>query len=83
MAKFYENMSKDELYEKWAYFEKASAKYSVEVEYYREQLAKSHEILGRVIHQLSEHWDSVRLTAYFPTNNPCNKRTIDNPGGTT
>ena len=52
-----------------------------ESEYYRIQLAKSHEILGRIIHQLSERWDSVRLTEYFPTDNLWGKRTIGNPKG--
>ena len=52
-----------------------------ESKYYRVQLAKSHEILGRVIHQLSERWDSVRLTEYFPTDNLWGKRTTGNPKG--
>ena len=52
-----------------------------ESDYYRDQLAKSHEILGRVIHQLSQRWDSVRLTEYFPTDNLWSKRTVGNPNG--
>ena len=52
-----------------------------ESKYYRTQLAKSHEILGRVIHQLSERWDSVRLTEYYPTDNLWGKRTVNNPKG--
>jgi hypothetical protein len=52
-----------------------------EVEYYRTELAKAHEILGRVIHQLSERWDSVRLTKYYPTDNLSGQRTINNPSG--
>ncbi len=52
-----------------------------ESEYYQRELAKSHEILGRTIHQLSERWDSVRLTKYYPTDNLHNKRTINNPSG--
>lgn len=50
-----------------------------EADYYRTELAKAHEILGRVIHQTSERWDSVRLTEYYPTDNLHNKRNIKNP----
>ena len=52
-----------------------------EVNYYRKELAKSHEILGRTMHQLSERWDTVRLTKYYPTDNLSNKRSINNPSG--
>lgn len=52
-----------------------------EADYYRVQLAKSHEILGRVVHQLSERWDTVNLTEYYPTDNLSHKRTIGNPTG--
>lgn len=52
-----------------------------ETTYYREELAKAHAILGRVIQQLGERWDSVRLTPYFPTSNLKGKRTIKNPSG--
>ena len=47
--------------------------------YYQTELAKAHEILGRVVHQLSERWDTVNLSKYFPTNNLHNKRTTNNP----
>lgn len=49
--------------------------------YYRQQLSKSHEILGRVIHQLSQRWDNVNLTEYYPTDNLHGKRTLGNPKG--
>ena len=52
-----------------------------ESDYYQNELAKAHELLGRVIHQLSQRWDSVRLTKYYPTDNLWNKRTIGNPKG--
>lgn len=52
-----------------------------EVKYYQTELAKAHEILGRVIHQLSERWDTVNLTKYYPTDNLWRKRTIGNPEG--
>lgn len=54
---------------------------SIEVDYYRKELAKAHEIIGRITHQLSERWDTVHLTKYYPTDNLHNKRTINNPGG--
>ena len=50
-------------------------------DYYQTELAEAHELLGRVIHQLSLRWDSVRLTKYFPTNNLTGKRSIVNPKG--
>ena len=43
-------------------------------DYYRDELAKAHAILGRVVHQASERWDSVRLTSFFPTDNLYSKR---------
>lgn len=61
--------------------EKQSDKYKSEADYYRMQLAKAHEILGRVVHQLSERWDSVNLTEYHPTDNLHHKRTVNNPTG--
>ena len=54
---------------------------SDEAKYYQKELAKAHEILGRVTHQLSERWDSVNLTKYYPTDNLHGKRTINNPKG--
>jgi hypothetical protein len=61
--------------------EEENKRRTLEVQYYMSELAKAHEILGRVIHQYSEHWDMVRLTKYFPTNNASNARMINNPGG--
>jgi len=52
-----------------------------EAKYYREQLAKAHEILGRTMHQLSQRWDVVRLTEHFPTDNLHNLRRSINPEG--
>jgi hypothetical protein len=57
---------------------------NVEIErssYYQTELAKSHELLGRILHQTSERWDTVRLIKYYPTDNLHNKRTIKNPSG--
>ncbi len=52
-----------------------------ESDYYQTELAKSHELLGRVMHQTSERWDTVRLSKYYPTDNLHNKRTLKNPKG--
>ena len=71
----------EEIKNRCIYWEKEAQRLNIEREYYRTQLAKAHEILGRVIHQFSERWDSVRITSYFPTNNLYNKRTTSNPGG--
>ena len=51
------------------YWEDTATKYRRESEYYRAELAKAHALLGRVLHQASERWDSVNITEYFPTNN--------------
>ena len=61
--------------------EKDRDRYKKEADYYRKELGKSHELLGRVLHQTSERWDSVRISGYFPTDNLHNKRTLDNPEG--
>jgi len=50
-------------------------------DYYQEELVKAHALLGRVIHQISERWDSVNLTKYHPTDNLAGKRTLMNPKG--
>jgi len=52
-----------------------------EAQYYQTELAKAHELLGRVLHQLSERWDTVRLTRFYPTDNLRNRRTFKNPRG--
>ena len=49
--------------------------------YYQQQLIDAHTLIGRIIHQMSERWDSVNLTKYFPTDNLCGKRTLNNPSG--
>lgn len=52
-----------------------------EADYYQAELAKAHTLLGRVIHQLSERWDTVNLTKYYPTDNLHRFRTVGNPTG--
>jgi len=74
-------MNKKELEENRDDWEKEAKRNSDAEQYYRSQLSKAHEILGRVIHQLSERWDTVRLTKYFPTDNLGNTRGINNPSG--
>jgi len=56
-------------------------RYRQESDYYREELAKAHALLGRVVHQASERWDTVRVTSYFPTDNLHGQRTLENPTG--
>ncbi len=63
------------------YFEKECKRLSKESHYYRQQLAAAHELLGRVIHQASHRWDSVRLTQYYPTDNLHGARRDSNPTG--
>lgn len=63
------------------FWEEIAKKHSLESDYYQKELERSHTLLGRVIHQLSERWDTVRLTKYFPTDNLHGKKTLSNPGG--
>ena len=58
-----------------------AAKSAAAEDYYREQLAAAHELLGRVVHQTSERWDTVNLTRHFPTDNLHRRRTVHNPSG--
>lgn len=71
----------DSLEYRLEYWERTAKEYKAESKYYQEELEKAHTILGRVIHQLSERWDTVNLTKYFPTNNLWRKRTVANPTG--
>lgn len=63
-------------------WEKECFRYKDESDYYRDQLAKSHEMIGRIICQLSERWDTVNLTKYFPMDNLSGQRTLNDPTGT-
>jgi hypothetical protein len=67
--------------ERAVYWEKQSKLHADAETYYRQQLADAHALLGRVIHQLSERWDSANLTQYFPTDNLHRSRTLTNPTG--
>lgn len=55
----------EELQERVVFWEKRAKIEEKKASYYQEQLEKSHAILGRVIHQLSERWDSVTITKYL------------------
>lgn len=72
-------MSSD--FERAQFWEKTSREYESEANYYREQLTDAHTLLGRVIHQLSERWDSVNLSQYFPTDNLNRRRRVGNAAG--
>ena len=63
------------------YWEKQYAEKTAESDYYQAELVKAHTLLGRVIHQLSEKWDTANLTKYFPTDNFNHKRSVGNAKG--
>ena len=63
------------------FWEKLAKERESESRYYQAELLKAHTLLGRVIHQLSERWDSVNLSKYFPTDNLWGKRTFGNAKG--
>lgn len=67
--------------ERAKYFEGQMVAAQKESKYYQEELVKAHTLIGRIVHQLSERWDKVNLTKYFPTDNLSGKRTINNPEG--
>ena len=67
--------------ERASWWEKTATEHRDEADYYREQLAKAHALLGRVTHQLSERWDSVNLTEHFPTDNPHRQCHVGNAKG--
>ena len=71
----------EDLKERLLFWEQNAKDYKAESDYYREELVKAHALLGRVVHQLSERWDSVNLTKYFPTDNRGRKRSVSNPTG--
>jgi len=71
-----------DVYKMRAMFWEDKAKRSTqEANYYRPELVKAHTLIGRIVHQASEHWDSINITEFFPTDNQRGKRTINNPSG--
>jgi len=81
MTAFYEDMTKEEIYRQWKFFETDAKRSDIAATYYRKQLAEAHELLGRVVHQASERWDTLNISEYFPTDNLHHKRTNSNPSG--
>jgi hypothetical protein len=69
------------LKERVIFWEEIAKLHNEEAKYYQEELTKAHTLLGRVIHQISERWDTVNLTKYYPTDNLSHKRTTGNPSG--
>lgn len=67
--------------ERAKFWEKVATRHEAEARYYREELVKAHALLGRVVHQCSERWDTINLTKHFPTDNLFNKRSVSNPSG--
>lgn len=67
--------------ERARFWEKRANENAAAADYYRRELAKAHALLGRVVHQVSERWDRLNLTEYFPTNNRYGQRSITNPEG--
>ena len=73
-------MSKTD-HERAIFWEKTAKEAQIEADYYREQLARAHELIGRIVHQFSDRWDSVRLTKHYPTDNLHGRRTTGNSAG--
>ena len=71
----------EELKKNRDYWQKKARELQQEAAYYRDQLSEAHTLLGRVVHQTSERWDSVNLTKHFPTDNLWGKRRVGNPTG--
>ena len=63
------------------FWEDAANKAQESSDYYQQQFVDAHTLIGRIIHQASERWDSINLTKYFPTDNLHGKRTLKNPKG--
>jgi hypothetical protein len=76
-----ENDQKIKAQDRAKYWEDEYHLVNEKAEYYQKELEKAHTLLGRVVHQLSERWDTVNLTKYFPTDNLHHKRTVNNPSG--
>lgn len=53
-----------ELQELLTFWNKRAKELEEDLKFYKEETAQTQEILGRVISQYSERWDSVKLTNY-------------------
>jgi hypothetical protein len=67
--------------ERAIYWEGIAKERSDEADYYQRQLVDAHTLIGRLVHQLSERWDTANLTKFFPTDNPHSLRTVGNAKG--
>ena len=67
--------------ERAIYWEESAKEAKIESNYYQAELEKAHTLIGRIIHQFSERWDSVNITKFFPTDNLHHRRTVGNPKG--
>ena len=63
------------------FWEDRAKEAKAEADYYRAELSKAHALLGRVIHQLSERWDTVNLTEFHPTDNLSGSRRVGKISG--
>lgn len=64
-----------------SYWERRALEREKESKYYQTQLVDAHALIGRIVHQVSERWDTVNLTKYFPTDNLHRQRSVGNPTG--
>ena len=71
----------DTIEERVAYWERKAKEAQQSADYYQQQLVDAHAMIGRITMQLSERWDSVRLTKYYPTDNLHGRRRVGNPTG--
>lgn len=62
-------------------WEKRALELERESKYYQTQLVDAHALIGRIVHQVSERWDTVNLTKYFPTDNLHRQRSVGNATG--
>lgn len=53
-----------ELQELLTFWNNVAKENDSKIEFYKEEARQSQEILGRVISQFSERWDSVQITNY-------------------
>ena len=71
----------DETKKRASFWEDSSNSRQASSDYYQQQLTDAHALLGRVVQQASERWDTLNLTKHFPTGNLHRKRTVSNPSG--
>lgn len=67
--------------ERALYWEECATTHRAAADYYQQQLVDAHALIGRLVHQMSERWDTANLTKYYPTDNLHGKRRVGNPTG--